>query len=179
MSLQTEKGFTLIEAVIVIVIIGILAVIIGAPLIQGSLAWQAVSARKDATQQARLGMDRMIRELRNVQATAASTPNFNEFTAAPCVRFTDLSGTMIAFRLNGTNIERATGAITCASAGTSLVPNVTSFTITCYNGSNVLVSPCSSSPSTVRRLLLHATAQVGTESVSLDSQVTLRSELGL
>jgi prepilin-type N-terminal cleavage/methylation domain-containing protein len=182
-GLKNPKGFTLIEAILVIVIIGILAVIIGVPLIQGSLAWQAVSTRKAATQQARLGMDRMVRELRNVQATAANTPNFNQFTAAPdCVAFTNLSGTMIAFRLNvATNsIERATGAgITCATGGTSLVSNVTNFTITCYNGSNALVSPCSSSPSTIRRLLLHATVQVGTEPVSLDSQVTLRSELGL
>ena len=179
MVLSKKNGFTLLEAVLVIVIVGILAVVIGRPLIQGSLAWRAVSTRKDATQLARLGMDRMVRELRNTQANANDTPNFNEFTAAPCVRFTDLSGTMVAFRLNGANIERATGAVTCATAGTSMVSNVTGFTITCYNGSNALVSPCSSSPSTVRRLLLQTTVQVGTETVSLDSQVTLRSELGL
>jgi MSHA biogenesis protein MshO len=180
MVLSKENGFTLLEVVLVILIVGILTVIIGTPLIQGSLVWQAVSTRKDATQLARLGMDRMVRELRNVQATATDTPNFNEFTAAPCVRFTDLSGTMIAFRLSGTNIERVTGAgITCATGGTSLVSNITSFTITCYNGSNALVTPCSASPLTIRRLLLQATVQVGAEPVSLDSQVTLRSELGL
>lgn len=177
MVLSKENGFTLLEAVLVIVIVGILAVLIGTPLIQGSLAWVAVSTRKDATQSARLGMDRMVRELRHVQAKADNTPNFNEFTAAPCVRFTDLSGTMIAFRLNGTSIERATGAITCATAGTSLVSNVTSFTISCYNGSNALVSPCSSNPSTIRRMLLHVRVLVGSEPVELDSQVTLRSEL--
>ena len=177
MILSKENGFTLLEAVLVIVIVGILAVVIGTPLIQGSLAWRDVSTRKDATQQARLGMDRMVRELRNVQATAAGTPNFNEFTAAPCVRFTDFSGTVIAFRLNGTNIERATGAITCASAGTSLVPNVTSFTMTCYNGANAVVA-CSTA-SAIRRMLLHVRVLVGNEPVELDSQVTLRSELGL
>ncbi len=166
--------------VLVIVIVGILAVIIGTPLIQGSLAWQKVSTRKDLTQQVRLGMDRMVRELRNVQADASNNPVFNGYQAAPaCIIFTDLSGTLVGFRQNGTDIVRMTGAgITCLSAGTTLVSNVGNFTITCYNVTNAVLVGCA--PTTdIRRLLLQTTVQVGSEPVSLDSQVMLRSELGV
>lgn len=175
-----EQGYTLMEMVLVIVIIGILAVMIGTPLIRGSLAWQTVSARKDATQQARLGMDRMVRELRNVQADASNNPVFNGYQAAPaCIIFTNLSGTLVGFRQNGTDIVRMTGAgITCTSAGTTLVSNVGNFTITCYNVTNAVLAGCA--PTTdIRRLLLQTTVQVGSEPVSLDSQVMLRSELGV
>ncbi len=179
MSLSKENGFTLLEAVLVIVIIGILAVIIGTPLIQGSLAWQAVSTRKDATQQARLGMDRMVRELRNTQRLANNTPNVAEVTTAPtCIRFTDILGNMILYKLNGTSLDRATGG-NCAAptSASSLASNVTSFTITCYSSTNTVIASCSPL-SSIRRLLLQLAVTVGTETVQLDSQVTFRDLLG-
>jgi prepilin-type N-terminal cleavage/methylation domain-containing protein len=178
---KTEKGFTMIETILVIVILGILAVVIGAPLIQGSLAWQEVSTRKDATQFVRLGMDRMVRELRNTQRLANNTPNVAEVTTGPatCIRFTDALGNLILYKLNGTSLDRATGG-TCASPTTanSLASNVTSFTITCYSNTNAVISPCSGNLSGIRRLLLQLVATVGVEAVELDSQVTFRDLLG-
>src|SRR6266446_4428378 len=179
MGLNTQHGFTMIEAILSILILGILAVIIGSPLIQGSLAWQEVSARKDATQFVRLGMDRMVRELRNTQRLANNTPNVAEVTTGPtCIRFTDVLGNLILYKLNGTSLDRATGG-TCASptSANSLVSNVTSFTITCYSNANAVIT-CSSNLSSIRRLLLQLVVTQGTEAVELDSQVTLRPLLG-
>jgi prepilin-type N-terminal cleavage/methylation domain-containing protein len=178
-GLKTEKGFSMIEVILVIVILGILAVVIGGPLIQGSLIWQKVSTRKDATQFVRLGMDRMARELRNTQRLANNTPNVAEVTTGPtCIRFTDILGNTILYKLNGTSLDRATGG-TCASPTTanSLVSNVTSFTITCYSSANAVISSCSTL-STIRRLLLQLVVTVGVEAVEFDSQVTFRDLSG-
>jgi len=179
-DVKTEKGFTLIEAILVIVILGILAVIIGVPLMQGAKGWRDVSLRKDALQFARLGMDRTVRELRNTQRLANNTPNVAEVTTGPtCIRFTDVLGNTILYKLNGASLDRATGG-TCAapSSANSLASNVTSFTITCYNNLNAVITPCSGGLSSIRRLLLQLVVTVGTEAVPLDSQVTFRDLLG-
>lgn len=170
----------MIEAILVIVILGVLAVIIGLPLIQGSLAWTEVSTRKDATQFVRLGMDRMVRELRNTQRLANNTPNVAEVTTGPtCIHFTDILGNLILYNLNGTSLNRATGG-TCASptSANSLVSNVTSFTITCYSNANAVISPCSGNLSAIRRLLLQLVVTEGVEAVEFDSQVTFRDLMG-
>jgi prepilin-type N-terminal cleavage/methylation domain-containing protein len=179
MGFKTRNGFTMIEAILSILILGILAVVIGSPLIQGSLAWQEVSARKDATQFVRLGMDRMVRELRNTQRLANNTPNVAEVTTGPtCIRFTDTLGNMILYKLNGTSLDRATGG-TCASptSANSLASNVTSFTITCYSNANAVIT-CSSNLSSIRRLLLQLVVTQGGESVELDNQVAMRDVWG-
>jgi len=170
----------MIEAILVIIILGIVSVIIVVPLMQGAKGWQAVILRKDATQFVRLGMDRMARELRNTQRLANNTPNVAEVTTGPtCIRFTDALGNLILYKLNGTSLDRATGG-TCAAPTTanSLASNVTSFTITCYSNTNAVISPCSGNLPGIRRLLLQLVATVGVEAVELDSQVTFRDLLG-
>ena len=179
MGLKTENGFTMIEAILVIVILGILSVIIVVPLMQGAKGWQDVSLRKDATQFARIGIDRMARELRNTQRLANNTPNVAEVTTGPtCIRFTDILGNLILYKLNGTSLDRATGG-TCASptSANTLASNVTSFTITCYNNANTVIASCST-PSAIRRLLLQLVVTEGVEAVELDSQVAFRDLLG-
>lgn len=170
----------MIEVILVIVILGVLAVVIGGPLIEGSLAWQEVTTRKDATQFVRLGMDRMAREIRATQRLANNTPNVAEVATSPtCIRFIDVTGNTILYHLNGTSLDRATSG-TCASptSANSLVSDVTSFTITCYTSANAVISPCSGNLSTIRRLLLQLVVTVGVESVEFDSEVTLRNLSG-
>jgi prepilin-type N-terminal cleavage/methylation domain-containing protein len=179
MGLKTQNGFSMIEAILVIIILGIMSVIISVPLMQGAKGWQAVSVRKDATQFARLGMDRMARELRNIQRLANNTPNIAEVTSSPaCIRFTDTLGNMILYKLNGTSLDRATGG-TCATptSANSLAGNVTGFTITCYSNTNAVIT-CSSNLSSIRRVFLQLVVTESGEAVELDSQVALRALWG-
>lgn len=177
--LSKENGFTLLEAVLVILIIGVLAVLIGAPLIQGSLAWQAVSTRKEATQQVRMGLDRMARELRNIQRTPADLPNVIDISAT-CVNFVDVNNQQIVFRFNGGALERGTGGTCAAPTGVNLLAsNVSAFTVTCYNNQNAVLACNLVNAPNVRRLKLDLTTLVGSETVELTSQILFRSLLFL
>lgn len=179
MRLLGKKGYTLLEMILVIVIVGILAVVIGMPLIQGSLAWQSVNSRKDAIQQARLGLDRMVREIRNVQRTAADQPNMTDVTST-CVNYIDLNGQQVVYRSNAGTIQRGSGGTCGAPTGaTTLVSNVTGFTITCYNSSNAVVVCSAANAPNVRRLMLNMSVAIGAETVTLTSQVVFRSLLSL
>ena len=134
---RDQKGYTLIEVVLVIVIIGAVAAMVGVPLLEGGKIWGQIGSRKDMSQQGRLVMDRMSRELMVTRRFANNTPNIAEVSATPCIRFTDGRGQLTLYMLNGTRLDHATGG-TCG-APTSVNPladNVSGFSITCYDNSN-------------------------------------------
>lgn len=60
---KTSKGFTLVELVLTIVIVGIIAGVSAQVLMRGIDTYSFVTNRKDAIQHARVGMDRMVSEL--------------------------------------------------------------------------------------------------------------------
>lgn len=60
---EWESGYTLIELVLTIIIVGIIAVVTASVLLRGIDTYSLVMNRKDANQHARVGMDRMVSEL--------------------------------------------------------------------------------------------------------------------
>lgn len=60
---MNKKGFTLIETILTIIVIGIIAGVSGQVLLRGIDAYSLIVDRKDAMQHARVGMDRMVNEL--------------------------------------------------------------------------------------------------------------------
>ena len=79
-----KKGFTFIELVLTIVIIGIIAGVAAQVLIRGIDAYSLITNRKDALQHARVGMDRMVLELmliRSTDLTYISNTRINFFDA--------------------------------------------------------------------------------------------------
>lgn len=58
-----KKGFTLIETVLTIVIVSIIAGVSAKILLSGLDTYSFITSRKDATQHARVAMDRMVSEL--------------------------------------------------------------------------------------------------------------------
>ncbi len=58
-----KKGFTLIETILTIIVVGIIAGVSGQVLLRGIDAYSMIMNRKDAVQHARVGMDRMMYEL--------------------------------------------------------------------------------------------------------------------
>jgi MSHA biogenesis protein MshO len=99
--MKNSSGFTLIEMVIVIVLVGILATIAATIIMQGVRAYSDEQSRSDAHYQARLAVERMSREIRLIRGNAdISVMN------GTLLRFTDINGSQMGFRLNGGNIER-------------------------------------------------------------------------
>ncbi|MBI3621371.1 MAG: prepilin-type N-terminal cleavage/methylation domain-containing protein [Nitrospirae bacterium] len=62
-----RRGITLLEIILVMVIMGILAGIIVVPVITGAKAWSDMTRQNEVSQQARIGLDRFVREARAIR----------------------------------------------------------------------------------------------------------------
>ena len=62
------KGFTLIELVIVIVVVGIIASVFAILIIQGIDTYGFITIREDVLSEAELAMERMVKEIRQIQS---------------------------------------------------------------------------------------------------------------
>lgn len=109
-----QAGFTLIEIVITLVLVAIIAGVTGMLILQGSQAFVSGERRSDATNQARVALERMLREIRTIREAGAIMPLGNP---ASLIGFTDLNGSIICFAHNAATsvLERTEGA--CPPAG--------------------------------------------------------------
>lgn len=100
-NITSEKGgFTLIEVVMVIIISGIIFGI-GANIITSALySWDLLNLRKDLVFKSRVGMNRMVREIRQAR------PSEILEASATDLRFTDPNAGVIEFKLDGTFLKR-------------------------------------------------------------------------
>ncbi|NOX09768.1 MAG: prepilin-type N-terminal cleavage/methylation domain-containing protein [Gammaproteobacteria bacterium] len=102
-----SSGFSLIEMVIVIVILGIISAIFAQVLGQQLKAALVSAELSELTPQARLPMERLARELRNAQDSQVV------ITSSTSIRFKMLGSSPIPtveYRLNGTSLERKSSA---------------------------------------------------------------------
>jgi prepilin-type N-terminal cleavage/methylation domain-containing protein len=105
-----QAGFTLVELVITIVLVGIIAATVGMLLIKGTQAYIEEDQRAAATSQGRLGLERMARDIRTIpQASAIVGPIANPSSS---LSFSDLTGLSIAYARNGATgtLDRTEGA---------------------------------------------------------------------
>lgn len=98
MNRQINKGFTLIELVIVIAIISLISFVGAFMLTEAVRAYLQSEESATSTMQANLALERMSRELRT--ADAFSTIN------ASSVTFDDQDGNTITYSLSGSNLMR-------------------------------------------------------------------------
>jgi prepilin-type N-terminal cleavage/methylation domain-containing protein len=100
-----SKGFTLIEIVITIVLVSILAGIAAMIILQGVRAYSDEQIRSDVHYQARLAMERMAREMRQVRSCGApDLPGMVNPSAS--IIFTDINDATIPFSRTGTDLMR-------------------------------------------------------------------------
>lgn len=71
MNTPTQSGFTVIELILSMVLMGIVAVTAGMLIYQGARSFEALSDQKEVTQQATLALERVSRELRPMKCTAS------------------------------------------------------------------------------------------------------------
>ena len=96
------KGFTLMEVLVMIVVMSILFGI-GAKMISTTMhSWNMITQRKQMLFEGRMGMNRMVREIRLADPSKITTFNPSDFN------FTDIHNETIRFRLDGTTLKRNT-----------------------------------------------------------------------
>jgi prepilin-type N-terminal cleavage/methylation domain-containing protein len=168
-----KKGFTLIEIVMVIILLGILGAIIGIPLIQGARGWLAATTRIGITESGRVAMERMVREIRNMETKEGTSepPSPCIATAtASTLQFSVADGDLtncnsINFSLSGSEIQRN---------GTTMAKDIQSLTISYYDNNNSSTATIAD----IRRLSIEIVAEKGGETKREYSEVYLQNTRG-
>lgn len=122
-KLLKHKGFTLIELVIVIVLLGIVVAGSSELMVQGFRAYHAGVEQVFAHWQARVALERMARDIRGVKSSGdIATSTSSTFS------FTDVNGDVITYFQQGSQLKRNT-----ASTSQVLADNINGLTFTYYN----------------------------------------------
>ncbi len=168
-----REGFTLIEVVIVIVLIGVLATVLIQPFHQGVQSFIAVETRGDLTAEARQATTRMVREIRNVDKKANKNAPTMSNANATSISFNDVLRNSITFSLSGSTVQRNTN---------TLADKVSSLQFRYFDGSNAeLTSLPLSGPNRekVRKIRVVLTMQEGGQTVTVTGEALLRNFRGL
>ncbi len=101
MNKNSRKGFTLIEYIIVILIVGVIAAVLGTLIIQGVRAFDSIAAREALMTEAEAAAERMSREMRNAgRPSDIVEADWNTFY------FTDIYGDGIKYHIEGKFLMR-------------------------------------------------------------------------
>ena len=119
-----NAGFTLFELVIVITLVGILAASTAVIVLQGTRAYADLIARKDALFNVRIGVERMVREVREA-ASVLITGGGLEVTTT--------GGDVLLFKKGGQDINLKVNGL--PPAGSTLAEGVSAVTFTIDSGS--------------------------------------------
>jgi prepilin-type N-terminal cleavage/methylation domain-containing protein len=122
-----QKGYTLIEIVIVIVILGIIGAFTFQMVGAAVQAFQKSSARKDLYDQGRLALERMVRELRDTKEVTHSSSSSVTFKKAHPTQAAD-NIEEVKFERVGSDLKRV-GDPNGTPVTAVLASNVSSFTV--------------------------------------------------
>lgn len=148
--MRYQRGFTLVELIVVIVILGTLAVITGPMLQAGFSSYFTQRNLSDADWQGRLALERIARDIRALSST-------NNITTTTSTQFTFVNNanTNVSYTLSGTNLQRnaltlangintvtfeyydSTGAITAVIANIRYITTTLSVTM---NNTNLILT---------------------------------------
>lgn len=93
-----KRGFTIIEALFVVALIAVLLAVTYPYLRAFHTSWQSADRRTELIQNARVGMDKIVKELRRASRFVSIAPGV--------LTFMDVDNNVITYQLNGTNLER-------------------------------------------------------------------------
>jgi type II secretory pathway pseudopilin PulG len=168
---MNQKGATLIELVLSIVVLGIIAYIVTDTFVYSSRSILTGNQARDATQSGRLAIDRMSREIRNIRDDNCVSTATNNMLS-----FVDANNNTIAYSWGG-----AAGNPLMRN-GNVLVDSVNNLTFAYYDNANppnaiagpaTCAAPCSSTcaPTNIWSVSINLTTQSGTQMMNFRSQV--------
>jgi prepilin-type N-terminal cleavage/methylation domain-containing protein len=130
MHLKSQKGFTLIEIIIVIVILGIVSAITIKFLTDGLRIYTMTVNQKTLFDEGKLALERMCRDIRDARSITTPAPGGSGST----ITFLrgnsttqDVADESITFQLTGSTLEKVKSL---PSATSAMAFNVTTFTVT-------------------------------------------------
>jgi prepilin-type N-terminal cleavage/methylation domain-containing protein len=150
-----QKGFTLIEMIIVIVILGVVATFAGMMISVAARGSNQQYQLSSAGAEAQQGLERMAREIR---IALPSTLTMN----ATSVSFTDVNGESISFSLSSGNLLRGSNV---------LIEGVSSLTFSYYDSAGAVTSTAAD----VRYIAVNMTVNDGGVGANLRTLVFLRN----
>jgi len=164
--MRNESGITLIELVLSIVLIGIIGIVAASAFMFSTQSVLTGNNVREATQVNRIAMDRMVREIRNVEDnTSVVAAGASTFT------YVDTGGSNISFTLAGTNLNRV------SATTDTLAANVSGLTFTYLDNTGTPIGAPAVSPAATNIWWVQIALTVGTGSsaVQFRSRVHPRS----
>lgn len=155
-----KRGFTIVELVLVMGILGIQALILGPPIITAVKQYTLVSSRRQALAEAQSAMDRMVKEIRLIPSSAAII----DISSPTQFQFQYPLGTTITYSLSGTTLQRN---------GATQAPNVATLDFSYYDAAGLATVTLTAVRTIQIRLILNAPSSQGT--VPLTTTVFLRN----
>jgi prepilin-type N-terminal cleavage/methylation domain-containing protein len=140
-----QKGYTLVEIIMVIVILGVIGAFTFHFVANGVQAFKKSSARKDLYDQGRLALERMVRELRDGKEVTDCSTDSITFKVAHPAAFGVVDE--IKYQLNGTDLERV-GDPSGTPLTAVLASNVTSLSLGGEGATVVGFTPASTGSAT-------------------------------
>ncbi len=166
MNHNLRRGFTLIELVIVITVVGVLAGVFVRYIDEGTRLFLAVDGRKAMVMSGRQAMLRIVREIRQVRSGAdVLTAATEEFS------FVSVDDTTYVLRRAGDELEFQRGAVRVP-----IVSGVDSLAFTYYReDGSPAVPQVSPADSDIFRVGIFLRLRDGSEVVPLETQTQLRN----
>ena len=131
--MRDERGYTLAELLTAMAVLGLLMAGLFLTLQEGQTVYLYGAGRAEVQQNARVALERMLRELRTASSVATSSANDVKFT------FLDDTATSVTveYTLNGTDLQRNQTVPVVAGQPDILVGGVMTFAVTYYDINNV------------------------------------------
>lgn len=109
-----ENGLTLVELLLVLALLGVVLAAIFQYWQYGNASWERTAAEGRATQEARLALMRMEREVRQAQKATETRESIHLVSSTQVEIYTDVTGDgkpeLVVYRLQGDALERGVAA---------------------------------------------------------------------
>ena len=162
------KGFTILEALLVVVLLSLIVVAI-APFFGTTVAsWELKDRQLEVLQNGRVGMDKMVREIRWVRRFETIQSDY--------IRFINTDSTTLRFRLRNNQLQMRTGG----SSFNPLAEPVDSLTFTYYDADDNQITAGTGVTGEVRSVeivMVVSDSEGKVAPVPLTSRITVRKDL--
>ena len=166
---QNQKGFSLIEMMVVVVILGVIVLALVTFFTGGTKSWVAGQSQLEAQRNARQAMDRMVREIREGNEIMSNSDNYSITVYIPPFPSEGIAEYYVFYALSGTTLQRD---------GNPLIDNVQingESIFKYYNNDGTEVNP---PDSTVSKIHINLKVDVDKDSnpdITLNTDVNLRN----